>query len=498
MSHSYIESKHLLSNSNYHFLPFRFERFPNRKILLVNEAGEYLFLTSDDFEKLVEFRLDKDSDTYMSLLSRQFIYDNPADLPFIIDSLATKYRTKHAFLNNFTALHMIVVTLRCNHRCKYCQASSRNIEANKMDMSVDIARKVVDMIFAGPSSEIKIEFQGGEPLLNFDAVREIIIYAQRQNKKHRRKLSFVLCTNLTLINSDILHFLKKNDVCISTSLDGPQDIHDSCRIMRSGDSSYKQFINKLNQCNEILGGDKVSALMTITNKNIHRLNDVINEYLQLGFSGIFLRPLNPYGYALDEEELQYSMDRFVDAYCEAINYLIELNMNGTFFVEYFAQLILTRILTPFSTGFMDLQSPAGTGILGVIYNYNGDVFPSDEARMLAEMGDSHFRLGNVQQNNFYEIFAGEKLKSIIHNSCVEIIPGCHSCALQRYCGSDPIRSYSQQGDTSYIGHIPTSHFCKKHKKISLYFMKLIEESNDKVLDVFWSWITHRPVGSVKL
>src|SRR5437868_14968242 len=121
-----------------------------------------------------------------------------------------------------------------------------------------------------------------------------------------------------------------------------------------------------------------------------------------------------------------------------MDYIIELNRRGINFVEVYAQLLLTRMLTPFATGYVDLQSPAGAGIGVAVYNYDGDVYASDESRMLAEMGDSEFRLGNVHQNSYVEIFGGDLLRRIVASSCIESIPGCSDCAFQSFCGSDPI------------------------------------------------------------
>lgn len=144
--------------------------------------------------------------------------------------------------------------------------------------------------------------------------------------------------------------------------------------------------------------------MTTSAKNLDNMKDVIDEYVRLGFKGIFLRSLNPYGFAAEKKnELGYDIEKFVDKYFEALSYLIEINKK-VYFQEYFTSLLLARILTPFSTGFVDLQSPAGVGISGVIYDYDGSVFPADEARMLARMGDRHFCLGNVYTDSYDSIF----------------------------------------------------------------------------------------------
>ncbi len=487
------------NTSPYNFLPFKFMRFHHEKILLVNEAGEYLFLSVEDFNGFLNFGLPADSNTYQDLKAKHFLYASDKALVPTIEMLSTKYRTKKAFLRNFTTLHMVVTTLRCNHRCNYCHASSQDANAQKFDMSIETAQRVTEVIFETPSPIIKIEFQGGESLLNFNAVKEIVRYAERLNKKRHKQLSFVLCTNLTLIDKDNLQFLKEHDILISTSLDGPHELHNANRIMRDGGDSYNTFIEKLELSRGMLGHDRISALLTVTKGNLSLLRNVVDEYVRLGFNGVFLRSLNPYGYAKKESGrlLQYSMEEFIEAYKQTLAYIIELNLKGRFFSEYFATILLSRIMTPFSTGFMDLQSPAGAGILGVIYNHNGDVYPTDEARMLANTGDTHFRLGNVHHDTHNEIFGSALLRKITRNSCTETIPGCHDCAFQMYCGADPIRAYSQQNDNTYIGHIPSSEFCKKHKTIIAFLFDIIENNPD-ACDVFWSWITKRNLKEVRV
>jgi len=136
-------------------LPFRFMRFPKQKILLVNEAGEFLLLKTEEFEQLISFNFDLQNDIYKDLKSKHFLVDLEASLAPVIDLIATKYRTKKSFLKNFTSLHMVVVTLRCNHRCDYCHASSKDMDDRQWDMNTETSRKVVEMIFQTPSPFIK-------------------------------------------------------------------------------------------------------------------------------------------------------------------------------------------------------------------------------------------------------------------------------------------------------------------------------------------------------
>jgi len=237
--------------------------------------------------------------------------------------------------------------------------------------------------------------------------------------------------------------------------------------------------------------------LTVTRQNLGHLRSVIDEYVALGFSGIFLRSINPYGLATSEwEVVGYEMEAFIDAYKEALAYIIELNKNGVDFTEYYTSLLLTRILTPFATGFVDLQSPAGAGISGVIYDYNGDVYPTDEARMLSRTGDKTFKLGNVETDKYMDIFGGAKLRNIIFRTCVEVLPQCALCAYQLYCGVDPIRNYVECGDIT--GHRPTSGFCKKNMALLDHIFSLLRTGDAETVDIFWAWVTGRPVSEVRI
>ncbi|MGQ9687817.1 MAG: His-Xaa-Ser system radical SAM maturase HxsB [Desulfobaccales bacterium] len=480
----------------YVLLPFRFGHLPDRQMLVVNEAGEFILLSPEDFARLVEYRLPVGSPLFLDLKGKHFLTDT--QVTPVVNLLATKYRTKKAFLKNFTGLHIVVVTLRCNQRCHYCHASSQAPDDTRWDMSLKTAKNVVDKIMSTPSPVVKIEFQGGESLLNLKVVKTIVREAKRLNKKKKKDLSFVICTNLTLIDDATLAYLKEEEITVSTSLDGPRKIHDRHRVMRGGGGSYDLFLRQLERSRRILGHEQVCALATLTWESLAHLPEIIDEYVRLGFRGIFLRNINPYGYARTEtlrESFQYPIAEFIEAYKKALFHIIDLNLKGFFLVEDFASILLSRIMTPFSTGFVDLQSPSGAGLAGVVYDFNGNVYPCDEGRMLAKMGDPRFCMGNVNRHTYLELFTSPVMQEVVASSCVETLPGCHSCPLQIYCGADPIRNYAVQGDL--IGHRPTSEFCEKHKAILEFLIGLIEEGNPDVQDVFWSWITNRSLKEVR-
>lgn len=484
-----------MNERSYTVMPLRFRRFRD-KVLITSESGDYQFLSPTDFHDFLDEKLDSQCPVFLDLKSKDFLAEGEQDIARAIDMTATRYRSKKNFLNLFTSLHMLVVTLRCNQKCEYCQVSCEGEDAYKTDMTPETVRKIVDFVFMSPSPDIKIEFQGGEPLLNWGAVVAAVEYAEEKNTAAGKHLSFVLCTNLTAMDEDKLRFLNAHRVHVSTSLDGPSAIHDANRVFRIGGGTHATFLDRLALTRNELASDEVAALMTTTMASVDSLRDVVDEYVRLGFSGVFFRALNPYGFAHDNAaKLSYSMETFVENYKNGLDYIIGLNLRGTRFIEHYTALLLTRILTPFSTGFVDLQSPSGAGISGVIYDYNGDVYPADEARMLSRMGESSFVMGNVFSDSYKDIFKGKVLTDIVRKSCLEIMPVCADCAYLPYCGADPVRNYLETRDI--MGNRPASPFCDKHMRIFDHLFDLLDKGDRDVLDVFWSWITRRSLEEVR-
>ena len=159
-----------------------------------------------------------------------------------------------------------------------------------------------------------------------------------------------------------------------------------------------------------LGRDRVSALMTTTKLSLGRVRDIVDEYLAQGFRGIFLRPMSPYGFAVKTKWFKaYDADEWLAFYFAGLEYILALNRSGYAFTEFYAATILAKMLTPFEPGFVDLRSPAGIGIAAIVYNYDGEVYASDESRMLAEMGDTTFRIGNVHRDRYEDIILSDAL-----------------------------------------------------------------------------------------
>ena len=139
-------------------LPFRFERI-KKHYLVSNMVGDFIRLSSDELERIVELRLQPGDGLYEKAYAGHLI--SGADQTAQRQILAFRLRSRLAFLRETTPLHIFVVTLRCEHSCPYCQGSRQSTDRSQFDMSVETARHALDIAFESPSKRIKIEFQGG-------------------------------------------------------------------------------------------------------------------------------------------------------------------------------------------------------------------------------------------------------------------------------------------------------------------------------------------------
>jgi uncharacterized protein len=469
------------SGADWQLLPFRFERL-NGRVLITNMVGEHLALSAEDFEALASERLPADSPLVRRLRAKHVIRAAGERTPLTL--LALKARTRYRRLAESTGLHIFVASLRCEHSCAYCQVSRQSQDTERYDMSLETAERGLDMAFRSPSRALKIEFQGGEPLLNFGLIEEVVRRAKERNQAEHRSLGFVIATNLALLNDEMLEFCRRHEVNISTSLDGPTDLHNRNRP-RPGRDSWERAVNGIRRAQEALGVDRVSALMTTTRRSLDRVREIVDAYAELGLRGIFLRPLSPYGFAIKTKSYSaYDAERWLDFYREGLAYILELNRHGVDMTEYLSAVILRKMLTNTEPGYVDLTSPAGIGIGAIVYNYDGSVYASDEGRMLAEMGDETFRLGHLATHSYEEIMTSEALLAPLEESFAPSAPMCSDCAFEPFCGSDPVYHHATSGD--FLGRKPESDFCRRNTAVFKHLLDLYE-NDDFARATFLSW-----------
>lgn len=469
-------------------LPFRFTRLLGKE-LLVNEAGEYLFAPEGTVHALVNGSISPGTELYKDLKAKHFVYDDTSSP--LLDVLAAKVRTKLQHVYGGTKLHIFVVTLRCEHSCQYCQVSRQGAGKGEFDMSTATADRALSLMFDSPASHLTLEMQGGEPLLNFELIRYLVPRAKALARERGKMLDLVVTTNLAVATDDILRYLADEGVKVSTSLDGPAFLHNQNRP-RPGNDSYERAIDGIARARRIVGVENVAALMTTTSASLDYVEEIIDEYVRQEFHTIFLRPISPYGFAVKtRKRTGYEMTRFLEFYKRGLSHILDINRSGYRLAEIYTQILLTKILTPYGTGYVDLQSPAGEAWNVLVYNYDGNVFASDESRMLAEMRDTTFRLGNVHEDTRRTLLTSDPALAMFESSCNQALVGCSDCAFQTYCGADPIFHHATQGDM--YGHRPSSDFCTRNMESIKHLFSYIAEDDPATMAIFWTWLTGRPL-----
>lgn len=470
------------ARQTYELLPFKFDRLNDDEYILTNMVGEFFVMSAAKLPGLIDRRLPFAAPEIADLRAKHFIRLPGEQAP--LELLALKLRTRLSRLAQFTNLHIFVVTLRCDHSCPYCQVSRQQESEGAFDMTPEMADKALSFAFRTPNPAVKIEFQGGEPLLNFELIKYVVEKAEAINQLEKRELQFVIATTLSLVDDEILAFCRQHRIVLSSSLDGPQDLHNANRP-RPGKDSHERFVAGLQKAREALGYDQVSALMTTTDKSLPRVREIIDEYLRLGFDGIFLRSLSPYGFAIKTKKFQsYDTDRWLEFYKEGLAYIIELNKAGVRFAEQYAGLILQKMLTSQDPGYVDLMSPAGAGIGAIVFNYDGFVYASDESRMLAEMGDQTFRLGHLLEHSYEDIILSDQLLDVLEDSFTLSVPMCSDCAFEPYCGADPVYHHAMHKDI--VGRKPESGFCKRNMAVFKHLLQLMR-SDEETRQIFLRW-----------
>lgn len=210
------------SASSYQLLPLRFRRLPwdPARVFVSSAAGDWLTCQHEELVQLLNGDLPVDSALMQDLQARHIVA-GPLDT-LTLTPLLSQLRTRKAYLEGGPALHIVVVSLRCHHSCSYCQVSRQDTLKRQFDMRETLNAQLVERLFQWPSPTLTIEFQGGEPLLNFEQVKALTELIQGRNRSEGRSLRFVIASTLHDITDAQLEFFGEHGFELSTSLDGPR------------------------------------------------------------------------------------------------------------------------------------------------------------------------------------------------------------------------------------------------------------------------------------
>ena len=390
-------------------------------------------------------------------------------------SLISGYRTMNANLFQDASLHIAVVTTKCNLACSYCQARVAKPE----DMSPEVATRVLQYLYDVKAPAIVLEFQGGEPLVNWSVVRMMIESARKFNTAGK-DLRIALVSNLLLLDDEKMKVLVDNDVQVCSSLDGPAEVHDANRRSVGGKGTYRQVIRKAKEF-KAKHGQQVAFLPTITKQSLKYPKEIIDEYVRLEQTEICLRPVNHMGSACPQwGDLGYGPEEFCDFYVRAMEHLLDLNGRGVNIAERTARVILSKVLSKEDPGYVDMMNPCGAGRTTMAYMPDGSCYPCDEARII---GEEMFRLGNIVEEGYEDMVKKENLLQLLHASCSDLWH--YGSAFSPWMGFCPVVNYAIQKNV-----VPKA-ACSPAQKIMQFqfryvFEKILEGGG--TLDILKSWV----------
>lgn len=450
--------------------PFRFREVAG-KLLITNEVGDYGMFASDVIARFYSGQLSANEIgrfRELSILVEPEARWKLASLMRRIDKAIPAAHQSISYL-------IVVPTLRCDLSCSYCQVSRAPLGAEGFDWTERQLRDFEAFLDRIDGDHLKLEFQGGEPSLRPDLLQRIM-----DNCSARfTSTEFVICSNLARITPEFEQIIARDDTVVSTSIDGPLAVMTQNRT--ASDEVSRRVFENFDYIVSRYGPQKVSALPTITESIIENPRGLIDCYVEHGFQSIFLRPVNYMGFARKRHsELSREISRWNTFYRQALDYIVELNQRS-YFEEFYLSLLVRQIFAGISNGFVDFRSPGRFGEGYCVIDFDGRIYPTDEARMLSRTGHIDLSMGTLSGGIDREKVRQLNLQAIHH-----VDPDCQHCAYMPFCGADPIDDISRYGRVDVPRH--ETWFCNRQTMLfDLVFEKVINQEKPW-LDVFLKWM----------
>ncbi len=320
----------------------------------------------------------------------------------------------------------------CNLACKYCFAEEGEYHGRRALMTYEVGKKALDFLIANSGSRVNLEvdFFGGEPLMNWDVVKQLVEYGRSQEEKYNKKFRFTLTTNGVLLNDDIMEFANKEMANVVLSLDGRKEINDENRPFRNGKGSYDVIVPKFVKFAKEREDKSYYVRGTFTRKNLDFSKDVIH-FADLGFKHMSIEPVvgDDYEeYAIKEEDLPVIMAEYDKL---AVEY-IKRQKEGNGFNFFHFNIDLTQ-----GPCVAKRLSGCGSGTEYLAVTPWGDFYPCHQF-----VGNEKFLMGNVDTGIVRKDIQDEfKLCNVYAK------PKCSKCFARYYCsGGCNANAYNFHGD----------------------------------------------------
>jgi uncharacterized protein len=400
-----------------------------------------LFLTNSKDEvinKMEEKYLNKDGITKEDILECysqvEELKDNGALFTEdLFKNMAGKLKQKTAGVVKALCLH---IAHTCNLNCSYCFASQGKYNGERAVMSFEVGKQAIDFLVANSGSRrnLEVDFFGGEPLMNFTVVKQIVAYAREIEKEKNKNFRFTLTTNGMLIDDDVIEFANKEMSNVVLSLDGRKSVHDKFRVDYSGKGSYDRIVPKFQKLVKARDNKNYYMRGTFTHNNPDFLND-IKTMLDLGFTELSMEPVvcakgDPS--ELTDDDVKIVMQQYEDL----AKLMIERRREGRPFTFYHYMIDLQG-----GPCIYKRISGCGSGTEYMAVTPWGDLYPCHQF-----VGDEKFLLGNI-----YDGVSNTKIQEEFLSNNVYEKEKCNDCWARLYCsGGCSANAYHATGSVKGV------------------------------------------------
>ena len=353
--------------------------------------------------------------------------------PDTFEPMAGELKEKTAGVVKALCLH---IAHTCNLNCSYCFASQGKYHGDRAVMSYEVGKRALDFLIdnSGTRRNLEVDFFGGEPLMNFQVVKDLVAYARSIEKEKGKNFRFTLTTNGVLIDDDVIEFVNKECSNVVLSLDGRREIHDRYRVDYAGNGSWDKIVPKFQKLVKARGGRDYYMRGTFTHANPDFLKD-IQQMLDLGFNELSMEPVvcsasDPS--ALTDEDLPVVLEQ----YEKLAELMLQRDMEGRPFTFYHYMIDLSG-----GPCIYKRISGCGSGTEYMAVTPWGDLYPCHQF-----VGEEKFCLGNIWDGVTNTDVRGE------FASCnVYAHPECRDCWARLYCsGGCAANAYHATGSVTGV------------------------------------------------
>ncbi len=347
--------------------------------------------------------------------------------------MAGELKEKTAGVVKAPCLH---VAHTCNLNCSYCFASQGKYHGDRAVMSFEVGKRALDFLVehSGTRRNLEVDFFGGEPLMNFQVVKDLVAYARSIEKETGKNFRFTLTTNGMLVDDDVIDFANRECHNVVLSLDGRKEIHDRFRVDYNGKGSWETIVPKFQKFVEAREGKGYYMRGTFTHANPDFLKD-IRQMLDLGFSELSMEPVvcaegDPS--ALTEEDLPIVLEQ----YEKLAELMLQRDAEGKPFTFYHYMIDLTG-----GPCIYKRISGCGSGTEYMAVTPWGDLYPCHQF-----VGEEKFRLGDI-----WEGVTNTAIQREFRNCNVYAHPECRDCWARLYCsGGCAANAYHSTGSVTGV------------------------------------------------